>query len=309
MRMSIKKISFLFILFITTFQSVTACDICGCGIGNSYIGILPNFKKTIVGIRYRHNAMTTHVGVGGSVSYLTTYEKYNVAELWGGWTVSNNFRVMMSLPYNFSERTNHGITNTKNGLGDINVTGLYQVLGKKATATDQTIVQSLWMGAGIKLATGKYNPSDKSGSNNANLFQLGTGSNDFTLNAMYDIKKMNAGINISAAYKINTANKYDYRYGNKINVSSQVYYAFAIGNKLVVSPNAGVQFEAAAMDDDNGTEVSVSGGNILQGTAGVEISFGKISLGANLQTPLSQNLAKGIVHAGNRNMIHVSIAL
>lgn len=305
----IKKTALLLLLTITAFTSINACDICGCGIGNSYIGILPNFKKTIVGIRYRHNAMTTHVGVGGSVSYLTTYEKYNVAEVWSGWSVSNNFRVMLSVPYNFSEKTNQGTTHNKNGLGDINATGLYQVLGKKATATDQAIVQSLWMGAGVKLATGKYNPSDKSGNNNANLFQLGTGSTDFTLNAMYDLRKMNAGINISAAYKINTANKYDYSYGNKINISSQVYYAFAIGNKLVVSPNTGVQFEAAAMDKDNGTEVSVSGGNILQGTAGLEISFGKISMGANLQTPLSQNLAKGIVHAGNRNMIHVSIAL
>lgn len=304
----IKKIA-LFIPLLIAFLSATACDICGCGIGNNYIGILPNFKKTIVGIRYRHNTMTTHVGVGGSVSYLTTYEKYKVAEIWSGWTVSNKFRILLSLPYNFSEKTNQGTTHNKNGLGDINATGLYQVLGKKATATDQAIVQSLWMGAGVKLATGKYNPADKSGSNNANLFQLGTGSNDFTLNAMYDIQKMNAGINISAAYKINTANKYDYKYGNKINISSQLYYAFAIGNKLIVSPNAGVQFEAAAMDKDNSTEVSVSGGNILQGTAGIEIGFGKISLGANLQTPLSQNLAKGIVHAGNRNMIHVSIPL
>jgi len=55
--------------------------------------------------------------------------------------------------------------------------------------------------------------------------------------------------------------------------------------------------------------VDVSGGNLLLGTLGIETTFKKLSLGANWQTPLSQNLANGFVKANNRMMVHVSFLL
>lgn len=64
--------------------NVKACDICGCGVGNNYTGILPDFSKYIFGIRLRYSALITHVGVGGSASYLTTNESFLTTEIWGG---------------------------------------------------------------------------------------------------------------------------------------------------------------------------------------------------------------------------------
>lgn len=304
---------YILILVLTTVVPVLsiACDICGCGIGNSYIGILPDFNKRILGLRYRHNSMMTHMGIGGSTSYLTTKETYNIAELWGGWNVTSNLRLMLSLPYSFNEKTNQGISKSKNGAGDITVTGFYQLLNKKsAVMENKLLIQSLWIGGGIKFATGKYNPADKnSGNNNANLFQLGTGSYDFTANAMYDVRLQDAGLNINSAYKINTNNKHGYRYGNKWSISTQAYYKFRIKKKMTIAPNAGLQYETSDKDLDNKMEVTVSGGSLLSGTAGIEVSFGKISFGANMQTPFSQNLANRIVKANNRGMVHVSFVL
>lgn len=288
-----------------------SCDICGCGVGNNYIGILPDFSKHIFGIRYRYNSMLTHVGVNGSYTYLTTKENYNTIETWSGWNIGNKFRIMVSLPYSFNERINQGITNSKNGLGDINVSGYYQLLNNRHTVFEsKLLVQSLRIGGGIKLATGKYNPSDKSSvTQNANLFQLGTGSTDFNIGFMYDIRLQDAGLNVTSNYKITTANKYDYQYGNKFNINTQAYYKFRIKNKFTIAPNAGVQYETSENDLDNSFRSTVSGGSLLLGTAGVETAFGKMAIGANVQTPFMQNLAHGIVEANNRMMLHVSLAL
>ena len=71
-------------IFIVAFVVMTpiyslACDICGCGVGNSYIGILPDFNKRIFGLRYRYNSIFTHVGTGGETTYLTTKRRNNRA--------------------------------------------------------------------------------------------------------------------------------------------------------------------------------------------------------------------------------------
>jgi hypothetical protein len=289
---------------------VNACDICGCGVGTSYIGILPDFNKRIMGLRYRYNSIFSHIAPGGATSYLTTKELYNTVELWGGWNLTKKFRVMISLPYSFNEQVNQGTRASKNGIGDINVSGQYELLNSRKTLDHSMLVQSLWVGAGIKLATGKYNPNDKSTTNsNANLFQLGTASTDFTVNAMYDLRLQDAGLNLSANYKMNTANKYDYQYGNKLSTTAQLYYKIRIHNAVTIAPNTGVQYETAQKDNDHQLSVDISGGRLLMGTVGLESAFKKISLGLNWQTPLSQNLANGIVKANNRLMAHVSFLL
>ena len=291
-------------------NKLQACDICGCGVGNNYIGILPDFYKHIFGVRYRHNSLFTHIGVGGATTYLTTDEKYNIAEVWGGWTLGSKFRVMLNVPYSFNEKLNQGVLKNKNGLSDVSVSGYYQVLNKrKKVFTNKLLIQSLWIGGGVKLPTGRYNPADKSNSTqNTNLFQLGTASVDYSLAAMYDLRLQDAGINLSSSYKINKGNKYHYRYGNKFTLSTQAYYKLKIGH-ITVAPNTGIQYEKGMQDTDNNFKVDLSGGNLLLGTLGIETSLKKVALGANFQTPLSQNLAGGFVKANNRLMVHVSFVL
>lgn len=43
---------------------------------------------------------------------------------------------------------------------------------------------------------------------------------------MYDVRLMDAGINTNVSYKINTTNKYDYRYGNKLSANIPACYKF-----------------------------------------------------------------------------------
>ena len=289
----------------------SACDICGCGVGNSYIGILPDFSKKIIGIRYRYNSLRTHIGAGGAITYLTTDERYRMMELWGGWNISKRIRIMASLPYNFNEKKSQDEIKRKSGLGDFMVSGYYELANKrKAVLNDKLLVQSLWIGAGVKIPTGEYANADKSDmADNSNLFQLGTGSIDFSANVMYDIRLQDAGLNFNAGYRINTVNKYSYRYGNKFSLSTQAYYKFRLADKISIAPNAGIQYENAAKDMDGRYRADISGGRILLATVGAEAVFNKVIVGANYQLPLSQRLAGGFVKANNRWMIHVSFSL
>lgn len=286
---------------------VFACDICGCGVGSYYIGILPDFNQEIIGLRHRYNSLRTHIGAGGVTSYLTTNETYNTAELWGGWNISSKWRVMAYLPVNFDEKQNQGNTYRKNGLGDAGAHVFYALVNKRKKAGAKLFVQSLYVGAGIKLPTGRYDRLQKElAAETVNTFQLGTGSTDFSANVMYDARLNDAGINATAGYKINTANKYAYRYGNKLSASLQGYYKLRLKHNLAIAPNTGILYEAAALDADEGTKMDVSGGRMLMGTLGLEAVFNKVSIGGSFQTPLSQYLAHGLVKAGNRAMLHAS---
>lgn len=186
----------------------------------------------------------------------------------------------------------------------------YELINNRKNIGAKLLVQSLWHGAGVKAPTGKYNPGDKSTSTeNANLFQLGTGSTDFTLNAMYDIRLQDARLSSSGSYKINTRNKYHYSYGNKISLNTQLYYKIRVRKLFTVAPNLGVLYERGNKDVDKKFPVDISGGNLLMGTIGTEITFKKVSIGGNFQTPFSQKLANGIVKARDRAMVHVSFLL
>jgi hypothetical protein len=304
-----KKLLIFFIIFKTS-TDLMACEICGCGIGNSYIGILPEFNKNIFGFRYRYNSMLTHIGVGGETTYLTTAESYRTIEAWAGINITHNFRLMGTVPYSFDERSNQGVTTTKNGLGDMSLSAFYQVIHSRKTISDKLLVQSLWLGGGIKLPTGQYNPQSKiTNVETANLFQLGTGSTDFFLTGMYDIRLQDLGMNLTGSYRINTTNAYQYQYGNKFSFSAQVYYKIRAFKALTIAPNAGMLSENGQKDLDHSISVEISGGSLLMSSLGIELAYKKIALGGNWQTPLSQNLANGIIKANDRAMIHLSYIL
>jgi len=304
-----KKIMMALVLMISI-TAARACDICGCGVGSYYLGILPEYNKRFIGLRYQHKTLRTHLGPFGERTPLTSDETYQSMELWGGWNIGNRFRVLAFVPYNFNQRESQTGKGTKNGLGDVALMGYYKLLDSKGTLGDRLLVQSLWVGGGIKVPTGKYEPSERLAiSESPNNFQLGTASTDFTLNAAYDIRYNDLGLNANVNYKINTENKYTYRYGNKFTGNILMYYKIRVANSVTIAPNAGVLYETAQKDIENKKyDVAVSGGYSLSAVGGVEVSLKRLSLGTNFQNVRSQNLAGGRVHAGNRLMVHMSVA-
>lgn len=295
------------LLFLGT--ATYACDICGCGVGSYYIGILPEYNKRFIGLRYQHKTLQTHLGPQGQVTPLTTDETYQTAELWGGWNFGKRFRALAFVPYNFNQRSSQAESGAKNGLGDIAVMAYYNLFTNSSSLSSKLLVHSLWLGAGIKLPTGTYEPSEKLAvQESPNNFQLGTASTDFTLNAAYDVRLNDLGINLNVNYKMNTENKYQYRYGNKLTTNALLYYKFRLFHKFTIAPNAGVLYETATKDvENNKYNVDVSGGYSTSLVTGFEFATNKFSFGANYQNVVAQELANQRANAGNRLMLHLSI--
>jgi hypothetical protein len=297
------------LLMLFTVSASKACDICGCGVGSYYLGILPEYNKRFIGLRYQHKMLQTHLGPMGERTPLTADETYQSAELWGGWNIGTRFRILAFVPYNFNERRSQDDAGNKNGLGDIALMGYYKFFDHTGNLGDRLLVQSLWIGAGVKLPTGKYEPSERLAiQESPNNFQLGTESTDFTLNAAYDVRWNDLGLNANVNYKMNTENKYDYRYGNKLTTNVLVYHKFRVAKTFTVAPNIGVLYETAAKDvESKKYDVAVSGGYSLSAVAGLEVSMKGLSFGANYQNVRSQDLAGGRAKAGDRVMVHMSL--
>ena len=298
---------------IIAFQSSQACDICGCGVGGNYIGLLPDFTKRFVGLRYQFNRLTTQLDINGNRTALSTDEKYQTMELWGAWNIGQKWRVLALVPYNFNEKYTEGsdLLRKKNGIGDITLNGYYKLFDQSnPTANNKLVVQSLWVGMGVKLPTGAYDVAEQQNATatNPNMFQLGTGSLDFIPSLMYDVRIQDFGINANASYKINTENKDDYRYGNKIAANASAYYKIALGANSRLAPNAGISFENQQKDHAMGFKVEETGGHILNASMGLEANFNRISVGASFQTPIQQELGRGRIDAGNRLLTHVSFS-
>ncbi|HEX2627971.1 MAG TPA: transporter [Chitinophagaceae bacterium] len=306
-----KKKFALVVIVVCSSIATMACDICGSGAGGGYMGLLPGFRKKFISMRYLQNSLQSHLAPGGSSTYLTSKEAFRIAELWGAVNIGEKFRVAAFVPFNFLKRSNGTGDYSHSGIGDVSVLGYCQLMNRSSTTkADKLFMQSLWIGAGIKLPSGKYNPDEKNVlESSQNTFQLGTGSVDFSLNAMYDIRLQDAGINVNAGYKINSENKYEYKYGNKFTTNVLAYYKISAGKSISISPNAGVLYETSAKDQrSKDIKVWETGGHSLAGTLGLEFSFGAIGVGMNYQKPIEQDLGEGKIKAKDRGMLYVSFS-
>jgi hypothetical protein len=292
-----------FILFVFIFieTNLIACDICGCGSGSYYIGLMPQFHKNFVGIRYRYSIFDSHLGHSHH-GIFATQETFRTTEIWGRFYPHQKVQVLAFLPYQFNSQAENGVTKNLQGLSDALIITNYNIFN---TLYDTTVFKhSFWLGGGMKLATGKYQYEQADHQQVANPnFQLGTGSNDFILTANYLIRYRKFGLNTDVSYKINTKNSQNYRFGNRLSGNLQVFYIRNLGSLGMMS-SAGFYFEKSAIDLRNGYLVENTGGGLVAGTLGLDVFFKNISVGVNFQNPLAQNLADGQIKAQNRVLGH-----
>jgi hypothetical protein len=279
----------------------------GCGVNNFYIGILPQFNHTFFGARYHFNSFNTRLH-----SDPTQYSKdfYHALELWGGWNLGKRLQLLAFVPFNHNYQNSDEGVMKMSGLGDIVALANYKVLDVNSVNGKGGIFsQQLWIGGGIKFSTGKFEieANDSDVASAANM-QLGSGSTDVLLNAMYNVRIEKLGINTTATYKLNSTNKDEYKFGNKFLVSSFAYYPVAL-SKIIVSPNLGVIYDKANPSQLQGSKIDLTGGSVLPGSAGVEIALNKIAISVSAQLPLAQNFAENQTTQKVRGMAHVSFAL
>lgn len=281
----------IFILLVSLLTSLSfnthACDVCGCSLGGNYFGILPQFNKNFVGLRWSQAKFYAHMNHDSQ--YLGeeySNDTYNKIELWGRFYISKRIQVFAFVPYSFNSMNGTEQKIKTNGLGDVTLLSNFMLLNTGESKTTK-FKHTLMAGGGIKLPTGKNNLEDGGLLVNPN-FQLGTGSVDFLFSTVYTIRYQKVGFNTEAGYKINTRNNNDYLFGNQFNLSGQFFYWQNV-KAFSFLPNAGLHYETAQKHKAGNIQQPNTGGSAVLFTTGIETYFKNFSLGVNYKHPLTQN--------------------
>ena len=286
---------FIIINIIFSFQELSACDICGCSAGNYFIGPFPQFRKHFFGFRYTMRNFQSHVALDAN-----QYSKdfYQTIEFWGGYNINKKWQLLLFIPYNINRQSSDDGINKNNGPGDISMITNYKLFNsRKGDKHGNMISQQLWIGAGIKMPTGRFNLDPDELVPTANI-QAGSGSVDFILNTMYTYHINDWGINTSINYKINSSAE-QYKYGNRFTASSFVFYSIA-KRKKTYNPNFGILYENLSSNELRKEKIIDTGGYSLLASGGMEINFSKVAIGFDIQLPVSQNLSNQQTKTGMR---------
>jgi hypothetical protein len=295
------------LLFLVTTSS-SACEICGCSNSNFQIGLLPAFNKGFFGYRYSYSRFSSSVRNEPS-EFSRDY--YQTMELWGGYNVKR-FQFMAFVPYVFSRKVSDDGETKTNGLGDVMFLVNYKILGSTTMSKNEstTIRHEVYFGGGIKLPTGvnKIDPLDPDFNIGDFNSQAGTGSVDYMINMTYNLLWNNSGIVTNGAYRINTPNSQDYRFGNRSYLNVAYFYTFtASGTK--VKPNVGLNYQHNSINRFQGEEVENSNGYALNSTIGVNILRKKIGFNAMTFIPVSQNSYDGQTKLKSRFLVGVTFSI
>lgn len=274
--------------------STTACDICGCGAGTSYIGILPKFQKSFVGVRYQFQQFNSKPHSLFSEHYGPSQEYFHSTDLWGRFVLTKKIQIFAFVPFHYNYRfENENYTQTF-GLSDIQAKVNFVLFSSKNNEIKKWkhLIQA---GAGIKLPTGKSNLVQDGLMVNENL-QLGTGSIDFPIHGIYTLRNKHIGFNLEANYKLNGKNKMSYQFGNRMNSSLKTMYWIEKGNATFL-PSFGCNAEWINKDNQYNEINIYSGGYTIQASAGMDIYLKQFGFGLNLNQPIIQKLGSGYVHS------------
>ena len=290
---------FTAVLLIGSLLSVPAraCDICGCGVSNYNPFLFPHLSKSYIGLSYLHRTYHTR---GDEGAFGT--EHYNSFMLTGQYKLGKKLQFLALLPWQTNILTNDAGTRRAQGLGDITLNGQYRLWDQQTKKLRQTVL----IGGGVKLATGRYVPAATDKADDQN-FQLGTGSTDFLLNGSYRLSYRKWVFGASTSYKYNTANSDGFRFGDIWNAGVMAVYR-QDWDKVSLLPYVQLTHEAQLQDADNHVLQSHSGGTVFYAGGGVDLNTKRFTIGLNYQFAADQSLAGGQIDVGPRLAAHASFA-
>lgn len=261
-----------------------ACDVCGCSLGGFSQGVMPDYNSHFVGLRYSHAGFHSRIDhTSLNQGFEESEDSYQRTDLVFRYNFGHRLKMNVLIPYLFNSMQGTHQRIATQGIGDPIAMINYQLLKEAVIRKNHFLT----VGGGIKLPLGHYSLQDNGTLVNRN-FQLGTGSFDFLLNSNYFYRRNKKGVMAEASWKLNTANKQNYRFGNQLN--GMVNYVFMTGkNKFNFLSFAGLYGELAGRHCDNGAVVFNTGGRAVFANLGAQVYWGQVRIGASIQYPLYQN--------------------
>lgn len=278
----------------------TACDICGI-----YLGVLPNDRRSTVGLFWRSRLMSgttfvpatstllqlkhgDHAEAGVPSVEVPITELVNVLELRADMRIRQHLFAMASIPVTNTYRGVNGYrVLDEYGLGDPFLLLRYQLVNTRCKSDEVRTVHRLLVGAGPKFPLGRHNL--RIGEELASPdIQMGTGSWDALFTVEYAIRRGRTGGGVSVLGRWNTANPDGYRLGHGLSITGEVFHRFGT-DTLSLAPVLGAYTEFMDYDEDNGESLTGTGGSTVFAHAGLRLWWKQLAFSAFYQPALLHN--------------------
>lgn len=266
-----------------------ACDACGGGGSSNYLGIIPNFSKNFIGIKYQNQTFTyveNEINTNGSS--IVEEDILQKSELWMRFYYQKRWHFFVFIPYHFHQRIESLRTTNINSIGDMRALGFYTLVNQGDSLNKKH--QHTWLlGAGVKLPTGKYQQRDQTKAMLPILFQIGTGAYAFSYQNIYTYRYKNWGINSDLQLQWNTQNEIGDRLGNALSGTGQLFYVHKKMNYSLM-PYIGGKWESKAKNQYFGNAIRETGGNASLFILGMDFFYQRWMLQGTFNQPIQLQL-------------------
>lgn len=294
----------------------TACDVCGI-----YLGVLPNDRRTNVGLFWRNRLMSgttvvpnnspllqlkhgDHAEEGVASTEVPMTELVNVLELRADVRLTERMFVLASVPYT---NTFRGVSGYQvldaYGIGDPFLLLRYQLVNTKCLTDEVRTVHRLLVGAGPKFPVGRHD-LEINGEPASPDIQLGTGSWDVLASLEYAVRRGRTGGGLSVLGRYNTENPEGYRLGHGLSITGEVFHRFGT-DTLSFAPVIGGYTEFMGFDAEQGVSLEGTGGTTVFAHMGLRAWWQDLGFSAFYQPALLNN--EGIDITPTRHRVIVGI--
>lgn len=286
--------------------SAQACDQCGCA-SSGYMGIVPQFGRHYIGLRYQYQHFETRhlTSLADDAQLEKSKEHFHTLELKGSYYPHKRVQLLASIPFvHRTQMTNDQGNYTAYGLGDVWVGGNYTVISTPDTI-GKKVRHNFLVGTGLKAPTGQNRLQQNGETLHQNL-QPGTGSWDVDMNLRYILRVKRWGLSSAVNYRLNTKNRDNYKYGDRITSLIGGFYWTAYRNMTFI-PQVGLNLDYALKDIENRHLRTKTGGYVLAARADVQLGFKRLITSVGYAIPITHNLSNGEV--APRHQCNVSILI
>lgn len=312
-----KKLYLALLIFTSTHISIKACDICGCGTGGSFMGIIPNFGSNQIALRATFRSFdhpNTTLNYNGRSQVLRD-DMYQTEFAYRHFS-KKKWSVFLNIPYRTNTRFESERTTTIRGIGDINASFNYTIYNT-SDSMSHPLKHILMAGVGIKLANGKFMQRDETKVMLPTLFQVGSGANNGTGHLYYTLRYQRWGFNLNGLYVYSGKNELEYQIGNQLQTTSSLFWkkditlkkkktkegtqVFDPRNSRTVSilPSIGFNYENSEADREFGREKEFTGGTHYFGHLALDVLFERMAVSLFYQYALESKV--GIAQPENKS--------
>lgn len=294
-----RKILIFCLGFLFQIVHLNACDICGCSISYSNMGLLTNLHRNQLG--FRHSNANFEVQ---SLSGELIKDRFQSFEINGAYYINSKLRLYADINFLNNTRKESDQKNGVHGIGDFKAGVAYELVNRKLFNDSYKFYFEI--ASQLKFPIGKYNAAI----HDLNLpenFNLSNGAWGINTNPKCAFSNATNGIVLNANYTFLSNSKNGYKFGNPFQLQALYYYEATLSDAFKIIPFAGYYFEQIGSDQyKNNRTVEGTGGRGHYIDAGLNLNYTNYLLSISRAFALDQQYSGGNATLKNKFSIQLT---